>query len=241
VYHPFMPLVPLAVISTAGGVVSYLRGKDESVVLPATSAHEPETEMAALSGPEYKIAGSQVSIPDVASVPLKLIETGWLYQPFESGGRTAEAITIGPVASRRTVMGAVLALNAAALVQEPVKTMPVVSVVWNWSGVQTTGALSVSEPDIEIVTSPMYQPLDPGVPLEAMAAVGGVLSMLIPAWVLDAVLPALSAQVPLADCPTPSDVSIWVMAEAAAPDVASMQFHATVTFVLFQPFKFGAV
>ena len=29
--------------------------------------------------------------PDVASVPVQLIATGWLYQPFASGGRTAPA------------------------------------------------------------------------------------------------------------------------------------------------------
>ena len=39
-------------------------------------------------------------MPDVASAPLKLIETGWLYQPFESGPRLGDPpVTVGAVAS----------------------------------------------------------------------------------------------------------------------------------------------
>jgi hypothetical protein len=37
--------------------------------------------------------------PDVASVPDQLIETPWLYQPFESGPRLALAVTVGAVSS----------------------------------------------------------------------------------------------------------------------------------------------
>jgi len=42
----------------------------------------------------------QPARPDVASEPLKLIPTGWLYQPFESGPRLGEPpVTVGGVAS----------------------------------------------------------------------------------------------------------------------------------------------
>src|SRR5690242_11128265 len=37
--------------------------------------------------------------PDVASVPLQLIVTAWLYQPFASAGRPGEAEIAGAVAS----------------------------------------------------------------------------------------------------------------------------------------------
>jgi hypothetical protein len=39
------------------------------------------------------------AIPDVASVPLQLIPTGWLYQPLSSGERLAAAVTVGGVSS----------------------------------------------------------------------------------------------------------------------------------------------
>jgi hypothetical protein len=43
-------------------------------------------------------------MPDVASVPLNAIPTGWLYQPFASGPLLGDApVTEGGVASRLTV------------------------------------------------------------------------------------------------------------------------------------------
>jgi hypothetical protein len=43
-------------------------------------------------------------MPDVASLPLKVIATGWLYQPFESGPRLGDPpVTVGAVASLFTV------------------------------------------------------------------------------------------------------------------------------------------
>ena len=41
----------------------------------------------------------QLSMPEVASDPLQLIATWWLYQPFESGARAGVAVTVGAVAS----------------------------------------------------------------------------------------------------------------------------------------------
>ena len=40
-----------------------------------------------------------MSIPDVGSFPLKLTESPWLYQPFESGLLEGVAVTDGPVSS----------------------------------------------------------------------------------------------------------------------------------------------
>ena len=38
-------------------------------------------------------------MPEVASVPAKLTESAWLYQPFESGLREGVAVTTGLVSS----------------------------------------------------------------------------------------------------------------------------------------------
>ena len=38
-------------------------------------------------------------MPDVGSAPLKETESGWLYQPFESGPRDGVAVTTGLVSS----------------------------------------------------------------------------------------------------------------------------------------------
>jgi hypothetical protein len=48
-------------------------------------------------------------MPDVASLPLKLMLTGWLYQPFASGPRLGDPpVTVGGVASLLTVITGVL-------------------------------------------------------------------------------------------------------------------------------------
>ena len=59
----------------------------------------PASEAEALLGPEY-VALEQLAIPEVASVPPKANETGWLYQPLWSGGRAGMApVIVGGVAS----------------------------------------------------------------------------------------------------------------------------------------------
>src|SRR5512134_4163933 len=70
---------------------------------------------------------------------------------------------------------------------------------------------------------------------------GAVLSMLIPPCVSEAVFPALSVHTPVADCPAPSVVTVWLTLAATTPEVASVQDQFTVTSVLFQPLPFGAV
>ncbi len=68
-------------------------------MFPARSWQEPRTAASARSGPEYVCGGTQESIPEVASTPLKSTEIAWLYQPFESGARSGVALTTGAVAS----------------------------------------------------------------------------------------------------------------------------------------------
>src|SRR5262249_58650167 len=84
---------------------------------------------------------------------------------------------VGGVLSSLTVSDEAGALRPARLVQEPLKTVPSVSVVWDWSAVQVTGPLRESSPVVRRVTSLVYQPLAPSVPeTTASVAVGGGLS-----------------------------------------------------------------
>jgi hypothetical protein len=137
-------------------------------------------------------------------------------------------------------MGAALVVRPAALVQKPLKVVPVESVFITWFPEQETGVL-MSVPLETMVTFPVYQPFHPSEPLRVMIAFGGVLSMLIPVCVLETVFPARSAQVPDTDRFVPSVERTWLTAAEAVPEVPSAQFQFTVTFVLFQPAAFGDV
>jgi hypothetical protein len=64
---------------------------EDSLVLPARSRQLPVTAVPPLSGPPY-VTAEQESIPDIASLPLKLTATGWLYQPFLSAPRSGLAL-----------------------------------------------------------------------------------------------------------------------------------------------------
>ena len=115
------------------------------------------------------------SVPDVETV------TSVVYQPFKPAvpAVTAKA-AVGPLLSSLTVNEAALVVKPASFIHEPLKTAPVVSAVWNWSVVQVTGLLIESLPDVETVTSLVYQPFKPAVPaVTAKAAEGPVLSILI--------------------------------------------------------------
>ena len=66
--------------------------------------------------------------------------------------------------------------------------------------------------------------------------VGTVLSILMPLAVASALtLPALSAQVPAADCPAPSLLNVTGVLQLAMPDRVSEPLKLTPTSVLFQP------
>jgi hypothetical protein len=63
------------------------------------STQVPEMDAFGLRGPRYRTACVQDPTPEVASVPANVTVTGRLYQPFESGGRSGVAVTVGAVAS----------------------------------------------------------------------------------------------------------------------------------------------
>src|SRR5436190_20088655 len=59
-------------------------------------------------------------MPDAPSLPWKAKVTGWLYQPFESAGRSAAApVTDGAVSSYLMTTGAPSAVSPAPFVQLP--------------------------------------------------------------------------------------------------------------------------
>src|SRR3954451_21146327 len=76
-------------------------------------------------------------------------------------------------------------------------------------------------------------------------SVGAVLSMLMPVWVFEDALPALSVQVPVADWFAPSVLrtlrSPAGNPKSPTPDTVSVQIHSTTTSVLFQPVALAAV
>jgi hypothetical protein len=69
---------------------------------PALSVQEPVTEAAAPSGPPY-VPEVHDATPDAPSSPVKLNATGLVYQPFASGPRAGDAVTLGGDESFRTV------------------------------------------------------------------------------------------------------------------------------------------
>ena len=81
-----------------GAVASYLIESEVAAALPARSVHVPLTTAAPLSGPEYP-ADEHAPIPDRPSVPDEVTVSGWLYQPFASGARSAVAVAEGAVLS----------------------------------------------------------------------------------------------------------------------------------------------
>src|SRR5450830_797663 len=83
-------------------------------------------------------------------------------------------------------------------------------------------------------------PLAAGV-APAKAIPGAVLSMLMPPWVLLAVLPARSAHVPEADRSAPSVLRVWLTVGSTTPEpTGSVQLHVRMTLVLFHPASLAA-
>src|SRR4051794_35063245 len=98
----FLALVPSVTpnMLIVGAVASYLNVNDLLPWFPARSAAVAVTDALTLSGP-LKVAGDDTdTTPDPEpSLALKVSETGLVYQPFESGDRSNEALMSGGVVS----------------------------------------------------------------------------------------------------------------------------------------------
>src|ERR671937_2006742 len=81
-------------------------------------------------------------MPDVASVPLKAISTGWLYQPFASGPRLGEPpLSDGGVASFLTSKSATTLVGGVP---------PYVTSQWKCCPVVSELTVCVSHPLVEV-------------------------------------------------------------------------------------------
>ncbi len=65
-------------------------------------------------------------MPEMASVPLQLIATGWLNQPLKSGRRERLAVTVGGVASM-LILRVTAVVSPSAFFAQHVCVVPVVS------------------------------------------------------------------------------------------------------------------
>ncbi len=99
-YQPFASgLRPGVPVGGPGDVASYFSDAVTfSLVFPARSVQDPVIVWFGPSGPEY-VGPEQEAIPEVASPPVTPSATGWLYQPFASGGRASVPVADGGVAS----------------------------------------------------------------------------------------------------------------------------------------------
>jgi len=85
------------------------------------------------------------------------------------------------------------------------------------------------------VTGTLFQPKTFGGIERWLVTIGGVRSMLMLSSVADDELPALSVQVPVADCEDPSLVSASGVETELIPERESTQAYDTVTGLLFHP------
>ncbi len=159
---------------------------------------------------------------------------GTLFHPFALGKRDLEAVTVGGVRSMLMLVWDVLAAFPALSRHVPLTDWPPPS-----PRVVSEGALNtpdrVSAQVKLTVTVALFQPLElaPG-DLEPEIT-GDVLSMLIPETVAEAVFPALSVQLPVADWPWTSANRIDGLEKVSTADSVSLQVKLMVTLPLFHP------
>ena len=102
-------------------------------------------------------------MPDVASVPVKETVSGWLYQPFASGDRSAAPCAAGGVLSTLKVF------LTEMLVAPPPHVAEQLSVVRGVSALIVTASQPLDESGGGVITQLtvtllLYQPLVPTVP-----------------------------------------------------------------------------
>src|SRR5688572_31718185 len=144
-------------------------------------------------------------------------------------------VVTGPVLSTFIVNGVAAVLSPALFVHEPLNTVPVVSVVWDWFAVQVTGVPTVSVPVVWIVTSLVYHPLLPSVPeITERLAVGPVLSIFI-VTELELDRAALFVAEHVRVEPDVSEVRLDAVqpVEVLMPDSASVTVQLTVTLLVY--------
>ena len=237
VYQPFVPSVPSSRIAATGLVLSiFTVSGAASVLAPAWFVHEPATETPLVS--LVSDWGSvQVTGPLISSAPVVVTSTLLVYQPLAPiVPDVTERAAAGPVLSILIVIGVAAVVSPASLVQLPLMTIPVVSVVIVWSFVQMTGPLIESAPFVATVTFEVNQPFRPAVPFAESVAVGPVLSILI-VTESEELPPALCAEHDEDAAAVSLVKSCGAHPESMTTvDSGSVTDHPTVTFEMYQPF-----
>ena len=182
-----------------GEVRSMLIGETVAVALfPALSAQVPRTDCPA---PVPSVVGLDMeSVPDRASVQVKLIVTGELFQPFPFGGMDLDPVIVGGVLSMFIPL-------TVAETELPALSVQVEPRDWPEPSVETTCGVvgSTFTPDSpsaqvkDVVTSTLFHPFVLREGDFEPVSVGAVVSMLIPVTLVEAGFPALSVQVPVTD------------------------------------------
>src|SRR4051794_31300019 len=153
-----------------GGVASYFSAKVAEAWLPAWSVHVPVIVPPAVSGPGWRTGAVPASLPDVASVPPKETETGWLCQPAFVGCRPGAAVTVGGVASYLIAKEPLPLVLPALSRQVPEAVAVALSGAGDGAGVHQAMPGAPSAPPKEEANRWGYQPLLSGGP--AVGTVG---------------------------------------------------------------------
>jgi hypothetical protein len=233
-----------ALALAVGGVLSILTAGDVNVLLlPAASVTvtAPVTDAPSDVSISGLLAGFVETTPDRLSVVVKENDTSVLCQPFPfAAGLALPNVTVGGVLSILNAGDVKVALLPALSVTVIVPLTELPSVVRS-SGVAVGLVEATPERPSEVVngteTSVLFQPAAFAAGVAAPnVSVGAVLSMLMLLAVAVALtFPALSVQVPEADCPAPSLLFVTAAVHESIPDRLSAPVKLTVTSVLFQP------
>jgi hypothetical protein len=228
VYQPFAPSVPEGVRMAVGPVLSILMPvRVLEAVFPARSAQVPVTERFVPSVESVCVTG-EATTPDPPTLSVQVQEavTSVLFHPAPLGAVMVLKVIVGGTLSMRTVVFAeVVEFPALSWVVQFRTVVPVpVTVIVPLADavlrpvtplkptVPPETRVQLRDPTDDVpsvaVTVPVIgEALNQPVPKLTVTA-GAVLSMLMPVWVLDAVLPALSVQVPVTDWFAPSVVTV---------------------------------
>ena len=178
-------------------------------------------------------------MPEVASVPLQLIETGRLYQPSWSAGRAGLTATVGGVASYCRPKSSE-ALFPAKSVQLPWAVALAPSGPAYMSDEHEAIPEVASVPCQSSRTALLYQPFASGTrPAVASVTAGGAASYLT-RYASDELLPARSVHVTLRLVPVVSGPEYVVDVHETPPESESAPLPEIEIGVRYQPAAFGA-
>ena len=182
----------------------------------------------------------QVTGSEVASLPVQLIVTWWLYQPFESGLRAGAAeLATGGVESYLSAKEVEAELPAWSVQFTPGAALALSGPLYVVESGQLASPERESLPFQVTVTGLLYQPFVFAGRSALGLSTGGVESYLSGTEV-EAELPAWSVQVtPGAALALSGPLYVVELGQLAIPEVASLPCQLTVTELLYQPFAFG--